>query len=96
MHRIPLELCSYGAWARAILRWVTSMEVLVLHPSLYLFNRLILFSLSTPSLLRSFAGFNHRHGVSGAPWTRREAGKVCWRDELCGGQVGTGKRAGVK
>ncbi|KAK8705012.1 hypothetical protein V6N13_048623 [Hibiscus sabdariffa] len=32
MHRIPSELRIKRAWARVVLGWVTSWEVLVLHP----------------------------------------------------------------
>ncbi|KAK9192587.1 hypothetical protein WN944_003280 [Citrus x changshan-huyou] len=63
------------AWARAVLRWVTSWEVLVLHPSFYLFSRLILFSRPTPSLLRALAGFDRGRGVSGQLGPARERGK---------------------
>ncbi|KAK9192584.1 hypothetical protein WN944_003277 [Citrus x changshan-huyou] len=63
------------AWARAVLRWVTSWEVLVLHPSFYLFSRLILFSRPTPSLLRALAGFDRGRGVSGQLGPAGERGK---------------------
>ncbi|KAF1898447.1 hypothetical protein Lal_00042141 [Lupinus albus] len=35
MHRIPSELRIKRAWARVVLGWVTSWEVLVLHLSLF-------------------------------------------------------------
>jgi hypothetical protein len=33
MHQIPSELAVKRAWARVVLGWVTSREVLVLHPT---------------------------------------------------------------
>ena len=73
------------------MRLVTSWEVLVLHPSSYLFSRFNLFLRPTPLRLRVLAGFDRRRGVSVTTQTRWGAGKGPRRDELCGGRVGAGE-----
>jgi hypothetical protein len=48
MHRIPSELAVKRAWARVVLGWVTSREVLVLHPSPFLHGSAMDRVLSSP------------------------------------------------